>query len=179
VRRSRHPAVALTFVLLAASISAAGCGSGSSGTAATPTPLHQVISALVAHEDSRGGNPGEGPLFCRAGYLGGKLAGRRFRLYVWEACQQYRAIGHARLVEGVGWSAPAVITVRATGHGYRIVGDEQPPYLYLGSYYDMFPDPKIRAKIETLDSGMSSGSVSPPAMFAAIKRQAQRELLGQ
>jgi hypothetical protein len=42
-----------------------------------------------------------------------------------------------------------------------------------------YPDAKVRAQIRILDSGESTGSISPAAMFAAIKRQAQRELLGR
>jgi hypothetical protein len=177
--RSTRRAVALTLTLLSVSISAAGCGSGSSAAPATSrTPRQQVLSALVAYQARLGGNPGEGPLFCRDGYLGGNVAARRFRLYVWEACQQYRANARGTLVEGLGFSSPAVITVRATAHGYRIVSTAGPAYTKPGLWEYMFPDRAVRAKIRALDSGSSTGSVSPTAMFAADERQAKRELLG-
>lgn len=176
--RTKRRVIALTLTLLSVSISAAGCGSGSRAAPATSrAPRQQVLSALVAYQHRLGGNPGEGPLFCRDGYLGGKVAGRRFRLYVWEACQQYRANARGALVQGVGWSSPAVITVRATARGYRIVSTAGPAYLMRGLWEDMFPNPAVRAKIRVLDSGDSTGSVSPAAMFAADERQAKRELL--
>jgi hypothetical protein len=165
------------MLLLLALLCTAACGSGSKVASVTPsTRVGRLISAGVAHEERRGGNPGMGPIFCRAGYMGGKTTGHRVRFYIWDACQQYAARNH-HLVEGVGWSAPATIIAVATANGYRIVDDFQANYLPqdMGEY----PDPKVRAQIRILDSGESTGSISPAAMFAAIKLQAQRELLGR
>jgi hypothetical protein len=162
------------MLLLLALVCAGGCGAGSKAAPAS-TRVGRLISAVVAHEERAGGNPGMGRMFCRVGYMGGKTTGHRVRFYIWDACQQYAARKH-HLVEGVGWSAPATIVAVATANGYRIVSDFQANYLPQDMWE--YPDPKVRAQIRILDSGDSTGSISPAAMFAGIKRQAQRELLG-
>jgi hypothetical protein len=115
-------------------------------------------------------------LFCGVRYLGNSPLGARIDLYVWEACQSYRARG-ARLMEFTGWSVPAVITFRRTTSGFHVVNERQADD---GDYYwpsitRMFPAEAVQ-EIERLDGEIGSGPKA--ALFADVRRRARRQLLG-
>src|SRR5438094_10001785 len=118
-------------------------------------------------------------LFCAVRYLGNSPEGARIDLYVWEACQSYRARG-IRLTDFTGWSVPAVITFRHTRTGFHIVNERQAD---TGDYYwpsirRMFPT-KAAQEIERMDGGTGSGPGTTAAMFADLKRRARRQLLSR
>jgi hypothetical protein len=96
-------------------------------------------------------------LFCSVRYLGNSAERSRIDLYVWEACQSYRARG-SRLADFTGWSVPAVITFRRTRTGFRVVNERQPDE---GDYYwpsigKMFPAQVVR-EIQRMDGEIATG----------------------
>jgi hypothetical protein len=116
-------------------------------------------------------------LFCAVRYLGNSAKGARIDLYVWEACQSYRARG-TRLADFTGWSVPAVITFRRTRSGFQVVNERQADN---GDYYwpsirKMFPAEAVQ-EIERMDGEIGSGPKA--ALFADLKRRAHRQLLGR
>src|SRR5689334_19007088 len=121
--------------LVAGCAGLAGCGSGS---VVEPTSMRPVLQTIVRYEDRYKGDPSWGPMFCRVRHLGGSPTGTRFRIVVWEACQEYQA-HRGRLVEQTGWTSPAAITIVRSGNLYRVVRDYQPAFLYPMDD-TMFPD---------------------------------------
>jgi hypothetical protein len=117
-------------------------------------------------------------LFCGVRYLGNSPLGARIDVYVWEACQSYRAKG-VRLAEFTGWSVPAVITFRRTETGFHVVNERQSDD---GDYYwpsirRMFPKNAVR-ELERMDSATGTGPGTTGAMFADLRRRARQQLLG-
>ena len=90
----------------------------------TPSELRPVLPAVARYVEARWSGYRGGTMYCGVRYLGNSMLASRFSLYVWEACQQYRAVGH-QLVAQTGWSAPAVVTVSGTAGRYRIVGERK------------------------------------------------------
>jgi hypothetical protein len=143
-----------------------------------PAELRPVLPAVARYVEARWSGYRGGTMFCGVRFLGNSTLANRFSLYVWEACQQYRAVGH-RLVAQTGWSAPAVMTVSVEAGRYRIVGERQAISYDEPSFSRMFPSGRVRSAIYNLDSSTSTGPGSPAAMFSADERRARRELLNR
>jgi hypothetical protein len=117
-------------------------------------------------------------MFCGVRYLGGSPTGNRFRLYVWEACQEYQA-RNGHLVEQTGWSSPAALTIVRSGHRYRVVNEYQPVDYEEPALTRMFPSSEVRSEIFRLDGSNETGPGMPDTMFVEDKRQAEHQLLGK
>jgi hypothetical protein len=118
-------------------------------------------------------------LFCGVRYLGNSRPTARIDVYVWEACQSYRAQGR-KLATFTGWSTPAVITFRRIGGAYRVVAEHQPGdgTDYWPDIRRMFPSDAEQAIIE-MDGATGTGVLAPSAIFAGLERRARHELVRQ
>ena len=151
---------------------------GEDRSVATPTgQVRPLLPRASRYLESRWAIGNGWTLFCRVRYLGDSQTGGRIDLYVWEACQSYRARG-ARLADFTGWSVPAIITFRRTQTGPHVVNERQADD---GGYYwpsirRMFPD-RVVQEIEQMDGATGSGPGTAAAMFADLRRRARRELL--
>jgi hypothetical protein len=153
------------------------------GAVGRPSPQVQRLLPKVARylEVKQGGGTRRTAdgwwVFCGVRYLGNSPVQTRFDLYVWEACQEYRAQG-TRLRQFTGWSLPAVISVARTASGYRPVGERQPGDgdYYAPDIHRMFPSSAEKA-IWKLADGTGTGPGTVSALFADLRRRARRELL--
>jgi hypothetical protein len=147
------------------------------GFAKPTSHVRRLLPQASRYLESRWTN-GEGwQLFCAVRYLGDSPKGARIDVYVWEACQSYRARDD-RLADFTGWSVPAVITFRRTRTGFQVVDERQADD---GDYYwpsirRMFPTRAVQ-EIQRMDGEIGTGSGSKAAMFADLKRRARRQLL--
>jgi hypothetical protein len=144
-----------------------------------PTPeVRRLLPEASRYLETRWAIGDGWQLFCAVRYLGNSREGARIDLYVWEACQSYRA-RRSRLEDFTGWSVPAVITFRRARTGFHVVSERQADD---GNYYwpsirRMFPTTAVR-EIEWMDGGTGRGPGTTAAMFADLKRRARGQLLG-
>jgi hypothetical protein len=143
-----------------------------------PTPAPKVRESLprverfVERKYAGIGGSNDRRLYCKVRYLGNSGVEPRFELYVWEACQEYRAWTNG-LAKRTGWSGPAVVTMQPAIGGYQPVAERQPPDGARSETEAMFP----RRVMRLVDR--MSGTPAVDAMFASLKRRAQLELLGR
>jgi hypothetical protein len=139
-----------------------------------PSPLDRRLVAEVElylrrHPPSR-----RKTLFCAVRYLGKTPPGKRFNLYVWVVCSEYLRQG-SHLIQGTGWSSPAVVSVVTTGGSYRIVNEAEPIDINAEPGFSrMFPSHAIRSRILDIDR-KSDGA--PPGMLESVRRRARGQLL--
>jgi hypothetical protein len=149
------------------------------GIAKPTSQVRRLLPQASRYLESRWAIGDGWQLFCAVRYLGDSPEGARIDVYVWEACQSYRARDD-RLADFTGWSVPAVITFRQTRTGSRVVDERQAAD---GDYYwpsirRMFPTRAVQ-EIQRMDGEIGSGPGSKAAMFADLKRRARRRLLGR
>jgi hypothetical protein len=118
-------------------------------------------------------------LFCGIRYLGNSPLAEQFDLYVWEACQEYRAAGR-RLDKFTSWSVPAVITFVRTASGYRPRAERQPGdgSDYAPDIHRMFPD-RVETAIWSMDGSVETGPGTVAGLFAGLDRRARQQLLAR
>lgn len=166
--------MALAFCLIVVGFVVIGRGWGD-GKSSVRADAKAILPAVVSYLDHRYAHEFDpltgGPMFCGVRSLGSVPAGQRFKLFVWEACQEYQA-RHGHLVEQTGWSLPAVITAVRSGDQYRIVEEDQE--LDGGGFAHAVPSSTVQREIDELE-----GSTELHALFAEDKRQAERRLLGK
>jgi hypothetical protein len=166
-------------VVLALPIAAAVWVSQAPSSVGKPSPqVRSVLPSVVSYLETKDG-PIIGPggrrwtLFCAVRYLGNSPVTQRFNLYVWEACQAYRAWERG-LAKFTGWSVPAVISVARTAGGYRPVAENQ-PVAWPQDVRRMFP-PNVQSTIWSLSSSTGTGPGTTGALFAALDRYARHRL---
>lgn len=174
-----RPAVILLVCAVGLLAAAAVWASRAPSTAGKPSPrVRSVLPRVVSYLETKDG-PITGPggrrwtLFCAVRYLGNSAVTQRFDLYVWEACQAYRA-WEKGLAKFTGWSVPAVISVARTGGGYRPVAEHQ-PVAWPQDVRRMFP-PSVQSTIWGLSSSTGTGPGTTGALFAALDRYARHRL---
>jgi hypothetical protein len=150
-------------------------GQASAPAIGTPSPqVRRLLPKVATYLEAKGASQivSGGVLLCGVRYLGNSQLGRRFDLYVWEACQEYRADGLTRLT---GWSLPAVISVAAAPNGDRPAAEQQPRDgdAYAQDVRRMFPR-SAQAVIWKMGTSTGPGAVS--AMFADLDRRARHQL---
>jgi hypothetical protein len=139
-----------------------------------PSPLDRMLVGNVEPYLRERSPSKRNTLFCAVRYLGKTPPDRRFNLYVWVVCSEYRRQG-SHLIQGTGWSSPAVVSVVATGRSYRIVNEAEPIDIYAEPGFSrMFPSHEIRSRILEIDR-KSDGA--PAGMLENVRQRARGQLL--
>jgi hypothetical protein len=179
-RRRRPVLILLACAVCLALVAAADVwGSHAQSSIGKPSPqVRNVLPRVVSYLETKDG-PNVGPggrrwtLLCEVRYLGNSPVTRRFDLYVWEACQAYRA-WEKGIAKFTGWSVPAVISVAHIGAGYLPVAERQ-PVAWPEDVRRMFPW-NIQNTIWRLSSSTGKGPGTTGALFAALDRYARHRL---
>jgi hypothetical protein len=150
----------------------------------TSIVAERQVTALPRYLENKSGEgsrmtPDGWTWYCGVRYLGNSAIAPHFDAYIWEACEEFRAM-RGKLATQTAWSVPAVVSFARIEGRYRPIGERQPGdgNRYGSDIDKMFPN-SAQDAIDELTTGHGHGSGTLGAMFDELRRRARVELLGR